>query len=265
METKGYYSLVQFSPDLSRREAVNIGVVVYSPGDSRTRVKLLKNNSKIRKFFGKQDWSFILYSKEALQNRLQREQFASRQSLQEFISKRANAIQMTPLETMNLGDIDRDIERLFANLVVQSDVPRRKRIDKAFGDKLLQAGVRGLVEHSVQVRFPYFDEPLRAPFGYQNGRYNLLSPIQFGSDLREVISKVGEKAVEGEVLFKNPDPVHGQLCLNVVAKFSEDLNQNFRSLVETIFREHQVKLYNLDNLDPLLIDIRSAAADHSKP
>lgn len=264
METRGYYSLVQFLPNLSRHEAVNIGIVLYSPEEQRTNVRLLKANSRIRQFFGKQDWSFIEYSKEALRYRLQHEHFKSKGDLEAFISKRANSIQLTELHPASIKNLEADTERLFGELVAPQKVGRKKRIDKAFGDRLLEAGVRGLVDQSVQVRFPYFDEPLRAPYGYQNGRYNILSPIQFGSDSREVITKVGEKAVQGDLLFKNPDPIHGQLRLNVIAKFPDDLPSDARGLIEEVFGEHHVKLYSLDNLSPLLDDIREAAAEHGR-
>ena len=70
--------------------------------------------------------------------------------------------------------------------------------------------------------------------------------------------------MQGELLYKNPDPIHGQLRLNVIAKFSEDMASDARGLVEEVFKEHMVKLYNLDNLSPLLDDIREAAVEHGR-
>ena len=53
--------------------------------------------------------------------------------------------------------------------------------------------------------------------------------------------------------------------MNVIAKFSEDMADQSRHLVESLLREHFVKLYNFDNLEPLLNDIRTAASNHKQP
>ena len=57
--TKGYYSLIQFCPDPSRLEGVNIGVLLFSPENGKLKFRLTENNRRIRKVFGKQDWDFL--------------------------------------------------------------------------------------------------------------------------------------------------------------------------------------------------------------
>ena len=43
---KGYYSLIQFCPDVSRLEAVNLGVILFCPGSAF--LQALCRTSKVR-------------------------------------------------------------------------------------------------------------------------------------------------------------------------------------------------------------------------
>ena len=65
--SKGYYSLVQYCPDLSRMEAANIGVLLFSPDRQFLQAKMTSDNSRIRQFFGSEsnDWQRINSFKRA--------------------------------------------------------------------------------------------------------------------------------------------------------------------------------------------------------
>ena len=74
METsKGYYSLIQYCPDLARLEAANIGVILFCPERGFLRAKTAQGNDRIRRFFGSQDndWTQINAVKNAIINRLE--------------------------------------------------------------------------------------------------------------------------------------------------------------------------------------------------
>jgi len=261
MQHNGHYSVVQFLPDISRQEVVNIGVVLLED-TGKVRSKLLSTNARIKQFFGKQDWVHIDFLKTSLVSRLAREHFESIEDFSSFAARRANAIQMTPPRSIAIDDVNSAVDDLFSEMVASQPSHRRKRIDVRLGESLQAAGVRSLVRHSVRVNFPLFDEPFRAPYGYQNGRFNLITAVQFNLNLREFISKAAEKALEGRVLFENPDPQHGPLTLNVIGKFSEETNEKSRAFVEDLMRENNVKLYDFENLAPLLKDIKEAHFDH---
>ncbi len=68
-QRKGYYSLIQFCPDPSRLEGVNIGVLVYSPENGALKFRITQKNQRIRKFFGQQNWDFLNRAREAMQER----------------------------------------------------------------------------------------------------------------------------------------------------------------------------------------------------
>jgi len=49
--SKGYFSLVQYCPDVARQEAVNVGVVLLCPEQKFIGVKITPGNQRIRRFF----------------------------------------------------------------------------------------------------------------------------------------------------------------------------------------------------------------------
>ena len=52
--TKGYYSLVQYCPDVARQEAANVGVVLFCPELAFLEARLASSNHRIRRFFGEE-------------------------------------------------------------------------------------------------------------------------------------------------------------------------------------------------------------------
>ena len=49
----GYYSLVQFCPDYSRLEAVNVGLVLFCEPLAFLGVRLVESNKRVARVFGK--------------------------------------------------------------------------------------------------------------------------------------------------------------------------------------------------------------------
>jgi Protein of unknown function (DUF3037) len=260
---KGYYSLIQFCPDPSRLEGINIGVLVYSPESARLVFRLTQSNQRIRKVFGQQDWNFIDRVRESVQSRLRSEKFETVSDLEGYIAKRANVVQLTPVRPLKIGDIDQEISALYRRLVEPETVARKPRIATYLSKKLIEAGVQGLVKKSISIEIPTFRQPIRVPYGYQNGRFNLISPIQFNPDREDILTKAGKSAIEGQLLYQNPDPHLGDLRLVVIARFADRDELSSRKLVAKIFAEHQVSLHTFDNIEPLVEDIRKSARLHS--
>jgi hypothetical protein len=260
---KGYYSLIQFCPDPSRLEGINIGVLVYSPDHGRLAFRLTESNQRIRRVFGQQDWTFIDRVRESVRSRLQAEKFETVRDLESFITKRANVVQLTPVRPLKIGDIDQEVSELYRRLVESERVARRPRISTYLSRKLIEAGVEGLVTKSISIEIPDFKQPIRIPYGYQNGRFNLISPIQFNPDREDILTKAGKNAIEGQLLYENPDPQLGDLRLVVIAKFADRNESSSTERVRKIFEEHQVGLHTFENIEPLVEDIKKAARLHS--
>lgn len=265
--SKGYYSLVQFCPDASRLEMVNVGVLVFCPALNFLEVKLDHAHSRINKLFGQQDWDFIEKQKLAIQSRLRADKslFRSLQDLNDYISRRANAMQISPARPLKAEDPWLELDRLFDQLVEaprRATVQRRRRIDAQLNEVFQSKGVSSMLERAVEVDIPALKRPLRAPYGFQNGRFNLIEPVQFENlPSTAVFAKASRQAVEGQFVYEHSDPDHGPLKLVVVANFGPNQEDDFRR-VHTIFDKHSVDLYTLDRIDPLVREIKASAKEH---
>jgi hypothetical protein len=260
-QQRGYYSLIQYFPDPSRLEAVNIGVVVYSSNDGKLCLQISRSNHRIRRFFGNQDWKFVNSSKAAIANQLRREYFRTVKDLEAYIAKRANAIQLSSPRPMRISQIEEDVRSLFSRLVGEDLIDRKNHVAKDLGQKLADAGVEELVEKAVSIEIPDFKKSIRVPYAYQNGRFNLISPLQFDPET-DLLAKTGKNAIEGKLLYEQPDPKFGEMRLVVVANFNERIERSTRELVTRILEDNCVKVYPLEMLDPLVEDIRLSSAQH---
>ena len=166
---------------------------------------------------------------------METERFASISDLESYISKRANLIQLTPPRPMRISEIEHDLLALYRRLVGPDRAERKPRIATHLSQRFFEAGVGGLLERSVSVQIADFGKPLHVPFGYQNGRFNLISPIQFKPDMEDVVAKAGKSAIEGQLLYENRDPKLGDMRLVVVGKFAEQDASSYEEFVKRIY------------------------------
>jgi len=120
--TKGYYSLVQFYPDLSRLEAANVGVILHVPERGFIRARMASGNDRVRRFFSGQDigeLEHINFIKQALANRLEVERhlFKTPEDLQRFAEQQANDLLVTRPRFVKVTDPEQALESLFVELV----------------------------------------------------------------------------------------------------------------------------------------------------
>jgi hypothetical protein len=260
---RGYYSLIQFCPDSSRLEGVNVGVLLYSINEKRLEVLISQSNQRIRRFFGNQDWNLVNRAKLSIENQLRSQQFLDINELESFISRRANIIQLTQPRPIAISDLAKDTKDLHERLVGREPIERRRRIDGYLTDKFLAAGVVGLVRKSVNIELPNLKKSIRVPYGYQNGRFNLISPVQFDLEFDGVLAKTGKSAIEGQLLYKSRHAEFGDMRLLVIARFPKQVESETREFVRKTFEEHSVQLHTFDDLGPLVADIRRSAELHS--
>lgn len=260
---KGYYSIIQYCPDPSRLEAVNIGVALFSPELRYLRARFGRRRTRITQLFGRQDWEFVNLQQSAIEARLTRDKEAF-QTLEEFegyISRRANALIMTTPRPVRVTNPDQDLGNLLRRLVGSKGeaAQRAARISKELEKALRSQGVADSLRRNVTVHPPSLPNAFRAPFAYQNGRMNLIEPIQFeGQTPAGVFNRASILAVEGELLEEYKDPQYGDLGLVVVANFAPDQQQE-QSSAATIFKKHNIPMYRFGMLEPLIEDIRRHA------
>src|SRR5438552_10755181 len=95
--TRGYYSVIQYCPDPSRLEAVNIGVALFCPELRFLRARFGRRKTRVNQLFGRQDWAFLALQQAAIEARFacEREGFAKLGDFEAYVSRRANALILT--------------------------------------------------------------------------------------------------------------------------------------------------------------------------
>lgn len=264
--TKGYYSIIQFCPDLSRVEAANVGVMLFCPERSFLKAVTTSNNSRIIHFFGSKghDWKRINAMKRGLEDRLQKESPDIRnvEDLKQFIALRANLFQFTPPNPMKVFEPEKDLADLYEKIFGEpANKARQKSLKRYLGDKLSSAGLDRKIAHDLKVTVPVLQKQVEIPYGFQNGRFNLINPVRFGAvDPDHAVATACKYAVEGRSLYDNPDPTLGELQLVIVGQFRPKDNDS-QQKVRHVFRDYGVELYRTDELPELVDKIRRTGKD----
>lgn len=259
--SKGYYCLVQYCPDLGRLESANIGVLLFCPDRHFLQAKTARNNTRIIKFFGSEghDWIQINSFKRGIEERLAKESDEIRtvEDLRHFIALRANQIQITAPRPMKITNPQEDLDKLFAEFI--GEPARRiskKGLQRQIEDRLIRAGLESKLETDITVAVPVFNKQVHIPFAYQNGVFNLLSPVTFEAKSPEAsLNQACRYAVLGEYINEMSHPDYGKQQFCVVGRFRPK-DRETREGVKAIFHKHSVKLYRADRLDGLIQEIQ---------
>jgi hypothetical protein len=266
---KGYYCLIQYCPDLSRLEAANIGVLLFSPDREFLKARTVRHNRRIRRFFGREghDWSRINSFKGGIEHRLEVEHASIRSlaDLERFIALCANEIQISPPRPIRVDDPEADLKALFEDLVGGAHQDAKSaaltELRRTLSEKFTRAAIDRKLRRNVPVVVPVFNERLEIPYAYQNGRCNLIQPVAFeATDPVHTMRSACRYAVEGRFLFENPDPDLGLLRLVVVGRF-RSRDPQARQGVGRIFERDNVQLYQSGDVDRLVDDIKRTGRD----
>ncbi len=267
---KGYYSLIQYCPDLTRLEAATVGVVLFCPDAHFIRARTASSNQRIRRFFGSQDcdWQQINAVKAAIEERLEAEgeQFRKLEDFEQFAATRANEIQLTAPRPMKVFHPEQDLELLFRRVVggtarAHTTPTVVQRLTETLSDETLISFVR----RNVPVTVRAFHQTLTVPFAFQNGRLNLIQPASFAQfSSSRAISRACRLAVEGHSLYQHPDDTLGGMQLFVVSDFSVSQLQ-VQGIVREIFTENDVRLFSATDLPQLVHEIRTTGKPLAKP
>jgi hypothetical protein len=267
--TRGYYSLIQFCPDLSRLEAANIGVVLFCPELDFLDVRMAGDNSRIQRFFGKRsfDWSRINSYKQGIKERLEIEgkDFRGPEDLKSFGERRGNSIQLTPPRPITVREPRKDLEQLFEEVVGQRRRPNAvKSFRRRFVEQLDKANLGSKLKRDIQIHIPSLNKEIDVPFGYRDGRFNLIQPVSFhANDPAQVRRTASAHAIDGIALYEHSDREFGELELVVVGSFRTNTKE-VREDVRRILAQGRTKLYAASEVEDLIQEIRVHGMDLMK-
>lgn len=262
---KGYYSILQYVPDLERAEGVNIGVVLFCPEKGFLKAQTAAGNDRVRRFFSREanielDLDRINVFKTAFEERIELEagRIRTLDDFRHFVNTRANCLLLTEPKPMKVFDPNEELQSLFERLVGG----RRRRLQKRaastkeeliqrFSNLLVQRRIEEKVEREVRIESQLFDRTFVFPFAFRNGSLNVIDPVSFEAAKERNIDRACQLAVEGSELLQLPQPV----SLNVLGSFdhSEGIEQ-----VQAVLQKFRVKLYTADDLTSLIAEIERA-------
>jgi hypothetical protein len=266
-----FYSLIQFCPDFGRQEAFNVGLVLFRLEPHLVDVRLAEGFGVNAPNGVGVDAGLFEATKRAFCNRLEYEarRFRGAEDLARFRASGTNPLRLTAPREVLLHDPVADAQTLFDELVgpdkprTARRIARGPRVTTRLRDALTQRAVLPFVEENVRVEVPAFGTTLEVPFAYQNGRYNLIEPVDF-SMRDEVVrrERTAWYALGGRSIFDEPDPRRGDRQLLVVARLPAEPTAARR--VSDVLRENRVNCIPLadPDLDALAHEIRSHAAIH---
>jgi hypothetical protein len=258
---KCYYSLVQFCPDASRLEAVNVGVVLACPREQFADIIVAKSNERVRRLFGKDklDLEDLNDAKEALRNRIEhsRLDLSTEEGLSRFAASRGNDLTLTPPRLLRADIPAVALHNLFDELVggrrqtADSAAPKIPELERMMSEKSVAEKVRS----HTRVFVPVVNQHLKAEYSFRNGRLNLIKEHVFHGQQMSGAMRI---ALEGDLLYTHELPQDGQAQLIVVHRFSADALE-LRSRVISLFGEYHVRQFAVEELDALRDEILSTA------
>lgn len=260
---RAFYSLVQYCPDLSRLEVANVGVVVFCPELNFLASEMTQNHTRINQMFGRgqRDLQRLKTVKSGLQEKLAAT-CAERMSLEhlnQLAALHVNTIRMSrfmPCRVSN--DPQSDLQTMFNELVEDTSVAVPTSKPAALREKLEQQfsipEISNRIRRKVKVTIPILNREEEIPYGYQNGRFNLITPVVFPKGKTALEDRSAKYAVEGRSLYHHKDSELGNMQLLVVGQF-DDGDQGAIATAKRILETHDVRLFQPDDLQQLVDEI----------
>ena len=259
----GYFSLVQYCPAMERREAANVGVLLIVPAGGYARARIVHDHSRLKRIFGPLAGreAAVRLLLESIRGRVEveRETLATLEGLRQFIATRANRALLTePRSVLVEGNPDDTLEELVQELVVTAERPRAKKAEtlkqewlNLVTERLVTPRLAPYLRREVEVHVPRFISPLKAPLGYQNGRFHLIQPEEFGlAQEAKVEERISLRALQGEALYGHRDERLGDLQLTVVADFPAD-RPEVQQMATEVLAHHKVRVFTQHDLGQL--------------
>lgn len=170
--------------------------------------------------------------------------------------------QLTPPRPAKVIDPEKDLEGLYKDFV--GGIAHRgstRTLRRHIGERLMSAGLDRKIKRDIKVTVPVIQEEVEIPFGFRNGRFNLINPVRFeATNPQQSLNTAFRYAVEGRSLYQTPDPKLGELKLVVVGKFRSH-DRALPAKVERVFAENNVTLFRTTELPKLIDEIRQTGRD----
>ena len=250
---KGYHSLIQFCPDASRLEAVNLGVVLFCPALDFLASRTSSSTRRAEKLVGRGELAreALKLARTAIEQRLRtdRASFRDIEDMQRFVETRGNSLRLTdprPLKVYTPAD---DLNRLFDELVGGPAASDRNSVARDFPSLqslFARLSDEGRAELDFSAQLPVLGQEFRVPFAYRNGVLNLVKPQRFSYNARQQALNL---AIRGDLIHRHGIQDAPNPRLVVVSRFPADCDAGLISHVDELFGEYSVKHIHDTDID----------------
>jgi hypothetical protein len=178
------YRILRYTPNLIRDEWVNIGVLVYDPAKGERRLRLIEEQdeyNRVRRLHPQADEALLRALRDDLEDRFQSANGTPgaagdwQQLLAKWDETLSHALQLAPQKAVIAGDLDAELERLYADHVAPSHSPSRvgapgsrAQMRSYCAQVFRQARLWERIEKSVRAaEFTFPGDPMRLDYSYR--------------------------------------------------------------------------------------------------
>jgi hypothetical protein len=177
------YRILRYTPNLVRDEWVNIGVLVYDEQTGERRLRLIEEEEefrRVRRLHPHADEGLLRALRDDLEDRFQSAALQNnggdwQRLLAKWDETLSNALQLAPQKGALAGDLDAELERLYADHIAVQRAPARvgapgsrAQIRSYCSQVLRQARLWERVEKSVRAaEFTFPGDPMRLDYSYR--------------------------------------------------------------------------------------------------
>lgn len=257
---RGYYALVQYCPDASRLEVVNVGVILSCPELKFIDGKVAGSNRRVARVFGRSSFNAqqLRTAKLAIVNRIktQATELVDPVALEQFARTRANEIILTAPRPIRVSDPAMELDNLFTELVGGRPTLHRELLpDLVRIDEMFRAPDLGrIMRYDERVTVPVLGRSIEVPYAYRNGQLNLIKPHVFSVTESDAASAAMRLAVEGDLLHRHP--VNNEARQLIVVSLFKGPGSDSQRVVENLLGEYKVRCVDAQAVPGLLDEVR---------
>lgn len=260
---RGYYSLIQYCPDASRKEAINLGVVLLCPDAGFLRARTTRNDRRAEFLVGRRELprKALNAAKLAIERRLELEQarFKGIDDLKRFIETRGNDLQLSEPRPVKVFDPEKDLNRLFGELVGGTFLRGIQSVGKrefaALHETFLRLRDEGKAEIKKRITVPVVGRELAIPFAYRNGRPNFVMPRVFPSIERVAVNMAMHLAIEADLIQRHGIDDCRDARFIVVSAFEDSDGLAITDKVHGLFEDYKVTHIAENLIDEFLEEV----------
>lgn len=254
---RGYYSLVQYCPNLARMESACIGALLFCPGAGFLDIRMSPTNRRVKRFFRAEvDLHHVRLAKDSFVGRIRKERsrIATLADLEHFIATRANDVLLTSPRIVMVESPKATLDELYEELVKESAEEQDGAVPgvvEVLKHRFTEPRFANRVQFDRRLPIPNKDGELRIPFSFLNGAAHHILPETYTCD-RNGQNRASMRAYDGYVLRKHAGKRGDRLVVIPVLKAPPAEAASFEEKLISIFRDVDVTVYKQSQVDALV-------------